>query len=667
FEQSVSMFIDGVYMPRNRQYRSPFLDVERVEVLRGPQAVLFGLNSMAGAVNVITAKSRPGDDFSGQITGELETEFEGYTVTGVAGGSLGDTFALRLAAQTTDSGDGWTDNTFTGDDEGAKEQELARITAVWEPTDNLSISAKGEYVDFQTDGNIGEPVARPGAPVPGDDGELNWERAMDASLLPLIGLTPGTDSKVTNVAVNVDYQLGDHTLTTVFGYSDFDYELVTDLDGTIAPVLDASSLEEYEQSSVEIRLASPGDQTVDYIVGFYYHTAELFSDQPNILSLAAFGPENAGVYEIGATSLEQDTDLWSAFASATWSVSDTLRLIGGIRYSTEEKEATRPTTCDLLVDADAPLLAALAPAGIVPGLNPGGGDLTGGNICPLIRSFEDDRESDNLMPELVLQWDATDNTMLFAKAGASAKSGGFATTGSAINIEYDDEEVIGYEVGLKSSLADGAAELNVTLFRNEFEDLQVNSFLADPDTGLPRANIQNAAESTSQGIEADARWAASEWLTLGGSIAWLDAEYDEFDQGPCSVTKQEQGQTIPCDLSGETLPFAAEYSGSLFADVNVSLSDSINLVGGFTVSFSDDYFVDGNLEENLKQDSWTKVSARIGVAAADDRWNVTLIGNNLTDEEIAGGGQSPVLSTDLGYLGAPRTLTLQGVYRFGAL
>jgi outer membrane receptor protein involved in Fe transport len=663
FEQSVSMFIDGIYMPRSRQYRAPFLDVERVEIVRGPQAVLFGLNSMAGAVSVLTARSRPGDAFTADVTAEYETEYSGTTLTGVVGGSVGETLGLRIAAQTTDSGDGYFENTFTGKDEGAKEQDLVRLTAVWEPTELLTVSAKGEYVDFETDGNIGESVAQAGSAVPGDDGKLNWVRAMDASLLPLIGLEEGTESTVKNFALNIDYALGEHTLTAAFGYSDFEYQLTTDLDGTPLPVLDAQSVEEYEQTSIDIRLTSPGGETFDYIVGAYYHDADLFSDQPNILSLAALaGPAFGGLYEVGSTGLEQNAELWSVYASGTWNITDTFRLIGGVRYADEEKEVTRPTTCDLLVAEDAPL----APAFGGPGYIVGGGDLTGGNICAAVRDFEGDRQSDNWMPEIVAQWDTTDNITLFAKVGTSAKSGGFATAGSALVIPYDDEEVIGYEFGMKSQLWDGLAELNITLFRNEFTDLQVNSFLANPDTGLPQALITNAGESTSQGIEADARWAATDWLTLGGSLAYLDAEYDKFKNGPCSVTKINQGETVPCDLAGERLPFAAEYSGNLSADVDFPLGSSMRMFGGVNVSFSDDYFTEGNLEENVKQDSWTKVSARIGVGAADDRWSLSLIGNNLTDEKVLSGAQSPLLFSDLGYLGAPRTLTVQAVYRFGS-
>ncbi|NIQ94363.1 MAG: TonB-dependent receptor plug domain-containing protein [Desulfuromonadales bacterium] len=150
FETPVSTFKDGIYLPRARQTRSPFFDVDRVEILRGPQAVLFGLNSTAGAIAVHGALNRPGDEFEATITGEYEMEYGGYRGRLTAGGSLGETVGIRVAVEGLDSGDGWLQNSISGD-QGAIDHTLARLSLVWEPTDNVTLVARYEYNKAEVD------------------------------------------------------------------------------------------------------------------------------------------------------------------------------------------------------------------------------------------------------------------------------------------------------------------------------------------------------------------------------------------------------------------------------------------------------------------------------------------------------------------------------------
>jgi hypothetical protein len=154
-------------------------------------------------------------------------------------------------------------------------------------------------------------------------------------------------------------------------------------------------------------------------------------------------------------------------------------------------------------------------------------------------------------------------------------------------------------------------------------------------------------------------------MTLGGTAAWLDASYDDNDNVACNRSNSTKPGTLPgtCDQGGEDLPFAAEYAGSVYADFIVPLGANLNFVANATVSFSDEYNVEGTLEPTLMQDSWTRLSGRVGIEAADAKWSVTVIGRNLTEEEVWAGGQ-PLLGYDMVYPTMPRTVTLQGVYRF---
>jgi outer membrane receptor protein involved in Fe transport len=665
FEQSVSMFVDGIYMPRSRQTRSPFFDADRVEILRGPQAVLFGLNSTAGAISIHSAVNHPGDEFEARITGEYETEYEGGKGTLVVGGSPLDSLGLRLAVESGESGDGYIDNIHLGD-QGDTESTVARVSAVWEPTDTLIATARYNYVDYEVHGQTAEATNRFAKLLDNGDGKLNWENTGIGELLPLLApisqhdLTkPGSEQEVNNFSLNLDYLVGEYTLTGLFGYSDYDYSLSTDLDGVAFAgagipglSLDAMSYEEYEQYSGEIRLTSPGGETFDYVVGIYYQDSTLTSDQPNIQQLPpGFVLPDSNFLERGNNVFEQDATLWSGFVSVTWNMTDAFRLIGGGRYSDDDKDWTRSSICQHSFDEGANWVPASFNTG----------------ACALASDQGGNIGSDNFMPEIVAQYDWGDDTMVFAKYSESAKSGG-AATGTSVpdgEIVYDDETAKGFEVGLKTSFADGMAEFNAVAFYTEFDDLQVKSSTFAGTRVV--TTIGNAGQATTQGIELDGRWAATDWLTLGGAVAYLDASYDDYKGGPCNTSGSTPASITGkgCDLDDEDLPFSPEWSGSVFADVVFPLTGGLNLVGNVTASYSDEYLSDGTLEPELMQDSYTKYDASIGLAAADNRWNVSVIGKNLSDEEINMSGQSLGAGYDIAYLMPPRMVVLQATWRFG--
>ena len=203
--------------------------------------------------------------------------------------------------------------------------------------------------------------------------------------------------------------------------------------------------------------------------------------------------------------------------------------------------------------------------------------------------------------------------------------------------EFDDEEASGLEAGLKARLADGAAELNVALFSSDFEDLQVKTTVLENAPGggiITSPSVTNAGEASSRGIEIDGRWAAAEWLTLGASLAVLDAKYDQFVSDDCNSQSTPDPVTGTCDFSGQPLPFAADYSGTIYGDVVTPIGNNLNFVAGVTISFRDEYFTDPTLEPNATIDSWARIDARVGVADADDRWGISLVGKNLGEEEI---------------------------------
>ena len=684
-EQSVGMFIDGVYMPRSRQYRSPFMDVERVEVLRGPQAVIFGLNATAGAISIVSKTTQPGDPFVFELNGDYEVEHGGPAVQGIIGGSPSDALGVRLVVKHTNR-DGYFTNDFNGEENRDHEETIVRGTAVWEPTDNVAVTVKAERGQYESDGSVSEQYGPVGinqlvalgfpAAFVTDDLTLNYHQNMDESLIPIMfsqappGGEPvtgdlnrsGTALEYFNVSINADLEVGNHIFTVLAANSEMDFDLATDLDGTFLPILDAGIHETFEQQSIEARLASDTDQPLEYLVGFYYHNSELFNAQPNILEptfTTAFG---AYGFEHNWTSTLQSTEeeLWSVFATATYNVSDQIRITGGVRYVDTEKDHEREGVCapinggvaDFSPAADLTAFEALVGAGSF--------------FCPNFRGYTNTLNFDDVLPEVSAQYDVTEDIMLFAKYGQSAKSGGFAFS-TVINtspdgspqIRYDDEQAETFEAGFKANLLDGAANLNFTFYHTEFEDLQVNTF--DPVTAA--SSIQNAAKATSYGIEVDGAWQVNEWLRLSGAFAWLDNEFDSFPDAPCPISEQLKGTPPPCDASGSALPFAPDFSGSVGFDAEYPMSGSINLVAGLHVSFKDDYIVDPGLERSIDQDSYASVGANVGIEAADGRWGIGVTGRNLTNEKILGSG-TPFFTT-LGFLKQPRMIFVQARYRFG--
>ncbi len=672
FEQSVGMFIDGVYMGRGKQSRSPFLDLDRVEVLRGPQSVLFGKNTIAGAVSLHTARPVPGDELNGSIFVSYEPEYNTHEVRAVISGSITDEFALRLAVKDAGS-DGYIENTFLDQDGPETDDQNIRLSFAWEPTADLTINGKYERAESDRTGGPAEVfrfepltglagfVANVLVPAadPKFDTELNWRNSMDEELVPNT-----RELETDNAAVTIEYDWGGHTLTSVTGYSAYEADEKQDVD--FLPIAFLSSLDdhEFEQWSQEIRLASPGGETFDYITGIYWQTNELDMDVSNDIGVEdtvapvflplydARGWTAAGLYPVDASRygvINQKSDTYSAFFQGPWNVTDTLRLIAGGRYTKEEKEYVR--------NGGHAVFATREPAGANEDLM-----LSVLGIAVTLPHYDNDRTENQFSPSLKAQWDISDEIMLYASAEKGFKGGGFNADQAATleNQEFEEEEAIGYELGMKSTLLDGSAELNVALFRTEFDDQQVTSF-----DGISFI-VGNAAQATVQGIEMDGQWQITDSIRVGGAVGYLDAEYDDYENGPCSVTENAATGATTCDLSGKDLMLAPEWSGSAYVDYSRPVADSLELRVYVDITYSDETYMAADLDPFVLQDSYTKLNARLAIGSADGQWELAVVGKNLTDEETYGGSADVPLVKGgyVAYIDAPRTVAVQAQFNF---
>jgi outer membrane receptor protein involved in Fe transport len=247
------------------------------------------------------------------------------------------------------------------------------------------------------------------------------------------------------------------------------------------------------------------------------------------------------------------------------------------------------------------------------------------------RSTIDSRDDSDLTPALSIQYDASDDVMLYGSFSQGFKSGGFDFESGA---QFEDETVDSWEVGFKSLLADGALELNAAIFDSQFENLQVAAW-----NGVAFVT-SNAAESSTQGLEVDFRWQITDAVQLTGAVAFLNAEYDSFPAAVCNAAQQIQWgidtgmnpNTCTQDLSGKPLQFAPDYAGNLNLEFYRELGNGLDLMTVLGVEFSDAYFTALDLDPIAEQDSYAKLNVRVQIANAE-RWSIAVVGKNLTDEK----------------------------------
>ncbi|MGH1372407.1 MAG: TonB-dependent receptor [Cellvibrionaceae bacterium] len=375
---------------------------------------------------------------------------------------------------------------------------------------------------------------------------------------------------------------------------------------------------------------------------------------------ADFGAAKGFVGTIGqftrAAQLDQETESWAAFAQGTWDLNDTLRLTAGVRYGEEEKEASQSALCAEW-DSYNTGTAFCNPLGLVLA------EFTPHEFDDLSRDEEDWTYTVNL------QWDVTSDIMAYATVSTGTKSGGFnnfALSANPDEAEFDQEKVKSMEIGAKMSLLDGAAELNFAVFDMDYDDLQASIF-----TGATGFKVENAATATVRGFEADGRWQVAESLMLRGSVGYVDFEFDEYDVAGCTNAQKDaltavstavgglpwgtfikpapgttaagatavdldgNGSTDSCaqNLAGGTNAFTPEWTGSLSLEHEINIGDNLYLRTVLDANYLDDHHTAADNDELVYQDSYVLTNLTVTLGSQDDRWDVSFVGRNITDEE----------------------------------
>ncbi len=669
FEQSVGSFVDGIYAGRTRQFLVPFLDVASVEVLKGPQGVLFGKNTVAGAM--ILNSARPTTSLEAEVRAQYEFEYGSEEYTGIVSGPLGDRVSGRLAAK-LQKFDGYMDNLIRDTDEPEVENTAVRGSLLWEASDTVEVYTKLEYARQETVGNNTQLTSTAGnfrglidhadVITPLEDARFDDKNTLNS------WNEEGTDTESLNGLVQIDWDLNSFTLTSLTGYSEYESDFLLDGDTSDYLFIEQGQYEDFEQISQEFRITSPGGERLDYILGVYLETQKLTVDTPTDISLLALSAVNVPgspvpPFELGQRpTYDQEAETAAVFGELTWRLTDDWSLTGGLRYATDKKEATLVTrTTDIFQreQTDNPVLIGVA------------GQLLNRTDGVL----DDDRTTDNISYSLNLTWDYSDSGMAYLRAARGFKSGGFNPNVPDVDpdkFEYDDEEVNSVELGAKMTLLDGAATLNMAAFYTELTDLQVSSFV---DSGFI---VGNAAESTSQGIEVEGRWQVAPFLDFALAVAYLDSTYDDFPGAPCTADQLASDDPVAAgcegwsasnptagttNLAGQTAGRAPEWTGTFITNLTLPVGDAMVFRGTLDLLFEDEL---GEQPDPNYQDSYTKVNARLALASVNETWAVALIGKNLTDETTFGNGFG------VGFFSGswaknrqpPRTVALDLSYRF---
>jgi iron complex outermembrane receptor protein len=613
-EQSVGLFIDGVYGGRARMFMAPFMDIERVEVLRGPQGAVVGKNTSAGAIRIMTA--RPSDEKELSISGEYEFEYDSYTLTGLASGPLSDDFKGRLAFRYEDQG-GYVYNSLLERDEPEKKNLVIRGTGVWQASDAVEVIGKIEYTDFDLTGFPFGQVPLGGSP--------DYTRQTDG----LIG-DDSDETETFTVTLTVNAELGENTLTSITAYGDIATLYLVDGDFSALPFLHFPFQEDYQQFSQEFRIVSPTGGKFNYIAGVSYIHNEL--DVFRQLNFAFLSTVHNSWYE-------QESDTLSVYGEGSWQLTSKLDATVSLRYTYEDKGADlRREQTGLPLFLDYPISA--------------------------------DRTENLFDPTVTLQYQATEDTMLFVRYARGSKGGGFAGASRTVTedtFEMEEETATSYEAGAKLWAYDHRMTFSAVGFFTTYDDLQVSAFNG---TGF---DFGNAGEAETKGVELDFSWLINPEWRFDGSLGWLDAEYTSFPGAGCVAPKHIIPGCVE-DIAGSPLHHAPEWSGLTSLDYHANFSDSLEFRGNVALVFEDDSYTHLSLMPESLQESYTKLDMRLAIGAQSGRWELALIGKNLTNEKTisqafetpfsAAPGAIPDHNSATLLLDRPRTIALRGTLRF---
>ena len=625
-DPGVGIYIDGIYLARQHGALFKLNDIERIEILRGPQGTLFGRNAIGGAVNVVTRQPTNETEFSAEVgVGNYDS------LTGTAYGQvpvIEDKLFVRAAVY-GEKNSGFTENTFLDEELNDKDVLTGRFALRARPTENLDVNWS---VDVTRDESNG-----PGLFITGLDRTQRYLPSIErsfGSLSPFVAGNSGgasdPDSHVRKISndspnshsldvwgttLNINWDTGDYEFRSITGYREIEELVQTDLDGTSFTILDQDS-DEFEQWQVSQEfqlLGSAFDDRLKWLLGFYY-----FKERQR-LPISVIFDIGLGADLGFDRTVRQEAETVAGFGSATYAFTDKFSVTFGARFSTEDK-----TLAALRIQADGTI--SFNEPGISTGFN-------------------------NFSPKIVLDYQIMQTVLTYASFSKGFKSGGFNPRSAAQGQTqpYDPEKVYSFEAGIKSRWFDDRLQANIAGFYMDYSDIQQQVFITDPSGAGFISTVANAAEATITGLELEVMARPTENFFFAGTLGYTNAEFDEFIDATLGDLSDRKFQNAP----EITASIAAEYRVQFPSDWEVSL--------GAAYSYQGETFFDPVNIELIKEDGFGLLDLNLKIAPPPDsqlgQFQFEAFIKNVTDELYRTNGLDTV--TDLGYalnyFGDPRT------------